>query len=110
MYQIFGVSGYRTMAARKRKITLSDEWKEKIRVTQIFNRLQDGFFGDVVLTPEQLTAAKLILSKVTPDLARTETKNEHTGNVGVSVINLGDDPTMIDKLNLLYQKQKSDKT
>ena len=45
-----------------------------------------------------------------PKLQRTETKNEHTGNVGVSVINLGDDPTMIDKLNLLYNSKNSDKT
>jgi hypothetical protein len=102
------------MAARIRKgtktVPMPDSWREKIQLTKIMARVQDGFFGNVELTPEQINCAKLILSKVVPDLARTETKNEHTGNVGVAVINLGDDPTMIDKLNLLYNSKNSDKT
>jgi hypothetical protein len=42
-----------------------------------------------------------------PKLARTENKTEHTGSVGVSIINLGNDPSMIDKLKQLYTDKKS---
>lgn len=71
------------MAARKNKITLTEEWKEKIKISQIINRLNQGFYGEVELTPEQIRIADMLLKKVVPDLARTENKVE--GDIGLTV-------------------------
>lgn len=72
------------MAARKNKIALSEEWKEKIRISQIINRLNQGFFGEVDLTPEQIRIADMLLKKVVPDLARTENKTDFDGKMTIS--------------------------
>lgn len=60
------------MAARKNKITLSDTWRERISAGVIMDRLIKHFNGDLELTTTQLKAAQLVLSKIVPDLARTE--------------------------------------
>jgi len=64
------------MAARKRsaigKIPMPDSWREKIRTTEIMRRMEKGAMGEVDLSPEQISAAKLVLGKVLPDLARQE--------------------------------------
>ena len=60
------------MAARKRKITLSDSWKEKIQASQIMNRLLKHVEGEIELSGTQVKAADILLKKVVPDLARTE--------------------------------------
>ena len=60
------------MAARKRKITLSDSWKEKIQASQIMNRLLRHVEGEIELSGTQVKAADILLKKVVPDLARTE--------------------------------------
>lgn len=78
------------LGTRKRKgtklIPMDDRWREKISISRIFTRLQQGFHGEVDLTPEQIAAAKLILSKVVPDLARTE----HTGKDGKDLTLMSD--------------------
>ena len=60
------------MAARKNKITLTDEWKEKIRISHIINRLNQGFDGKVELTSDQIRIADMLLKKVVPDLSRVD--------------------------------------
>jgi len=60
------------MAARKNKTTLNDDWKKRIQASQVMNRLQDHLNGEIELTATQINAAKIILSKMVPDLARTE--------------------------------------
>lgn len=60
------------MAARKNKVTLSDTWKDGIRVSVVMKRLYDHCNGDTEMTMSQITAAKIILGKLVPDLARTE--------------------------------------
>lgn len=60
------------MAARKNKITLSDTWRERIQAGVIMERVQKHFNGEIELTKTQMDAAKLLLSKIVPDLARTE--------------------------------------
>jgi hypothetical protein len=69
------------MAARKNKIALTDEWREKIRISQIINRLNQGFFGEVELTSEQIRIADMLLKKVAPDLGRTELTGEGGGAI-----------------------------
>lgn len=51
---------------------LTDRWKEKIRLSQMINRLEQCAMGEVELTPTQIKAAQLLLGKLVPDLARVE--------------------------------------
>lgn len=60
------------MAARQRKVTLSDNWKDGIRASNVMRRLYDHCNGDAEMSMSQINAAKIILSKIVPDLARTE--------------------------------------
>jgi hypothetical protein len=59
------------MAARKRKVTLSESWKDGIRVSMIMGRLYDHALGENEMTPSQIKAAQVVLSKLVPDLNRT---------------------------------------
>lgn len=60
------------MAARKRKVALTDEWKEKIRAGVIMNRLLSHVQGSIEMSSTQVKAADILLKKIVPDLARTE--------------------------------------
>jgi len=64
------------MAARIRKTTLSDSWKEKIRTTMLINRLNSHIFEDVEISQTQMRAIEILLRKVAPDLKAVEV----TGN------------------------------
>jgi hypothetical protein len=66
------------MAARKNRGvgSLPEEWKDKIKATQIMNRLEKCLNGEVELTAQQIKAADIILKKIVPDLGRVE----HTGD------------------------------
>jgi len=57
------------MAARNRKYQ-TDKTREKIRATQLVNRLQDFAEGreGVEMSSAQVKAAQILLSKVMPDL------------------------------------------
>lgn len=55
------------MAARIRK-TLTDSWKEKIKISLIVNRLNECATGNVEMTAQQIKAAEILLKKVLPDL------------------------------------------
>lgn len=54
---------------------MPEEWRNKIRATQIMNRLNECVMGTVELTAQQIKAADIILKKIEPDLARTELQN-----------------------------------
>jgi hypothetical protein len=69
------------MAARKRKILLSDEWKDKIRAGGIMTRLLAHVQGEIEMSGTQIKAADIILKKIVPDLARTETTGKDGGPV-----------------------------
>lgn len=60
------------MAARIRKTTLSDEWKEKIKVGVILDRLAKHVHGEIEMTSSQIKAAEILLRKTVPDLGRQE--------------------------------------
>jgi hypothetical protein len=59
------------MAARTRKTTLSDSWKDKIKVSMLMNRLVDHGDGKIDLTNTQVRAIEIVLSKLVPTLAST---------------------------------------
>lgn len=54
------------------------EAREKIRTTQLVNRLTDHALGEVDMQPSQVTAALGLLKKALPDLAA----HQHTGEDG----------------------------
>jgi midasin (ATPase involved in ribosome maturation) len=54
-----------------------EKTRERIRATQIMNRLQKHVFGLIEMTPTQLRAAEILLKKVIPDLKQVE----HTGSI-----------------------------
>jgi hypothetical protein len=64
------------MAARKNRGTkknpMPDEWRKKIRASNIIKRLNDCVDGTVTLTAQQVKAADIILKKLEPDLNRTD--------------------------------------
>jgi len=66
------------MAARKFAIRQDDQTRAKIQASQIINRLQGCVLGTVELTPVQVSAAKILLGKILPDLQATENKTEIT--------------------------------
>lgn len=59
------------MAATRRNAMLIEEAREKIRTTQLINRLQDHALGEVDLSPTQVRAVEILLKKRVPDLATT---------------------------------------
>jgi hypothetical protein len=71
------------MAARTRRIELSDKWKDGIRVSAVMKRLYDHCNGDVEMTMSQINAAKIILGKLIPDLARTELSGDQDNPVKI---------------------------
>ena len=66
------------MAARTRKPLHDDRTKERIRASQLLNRLNDFVNGKVELSAAQVQAAKVVIGKIVPDLKAVE----HTGKDG----------------------------
>jgi hypothetical protein len=69
------------MAARKRKITLSDDWKAKIKASQLVNRLYDHALGENEMNATQIKAAQIVLNKLVPDLNRSELSGPDGGAI-----------------------------
>lgn len=51
--------------------------RDKIRATQLVNRLENHAFGEVDLTPTQIKAIEILLRKCVPDLSAVT----HSGSV-----------------------------
>lgn len=67
------------MAPRTNRPNHTDKCREKIRVSQLINRLQDHVFGkegkeedEVKISATQMEAIKLLLKKTLPDLTNME--------------------------------------
>lgn len=67
------------MSARKNRgtkdIPMQEEWKDKIRASQIMNKLYSCVDGKTELTAQQIKAADILLKKIIPDLGRQEIAN-----------------------------------
>ena len=74
------------MAARTRMLRLTPEWKEKIRVGVILDRLSKHVDGEVEMTGTQIKAADILLKKVLPDVARTEIAGDDENPVAIKVV------------------------
>jgi hypothetical protein len=64
--------------AKRKMLFHPDCVREKIRVSQLINRLQKCAFGKISLTMTQLRAIEILLRKSIPDLAAAEIKSEVT--------------------------------
>jgi len=73
------------MAARKRKVELTQSWKDKIQASVLGLRLYDHAIGKIEMTPTQIKAADILLRKLVPDLNRSEQTGEGGGPVEHSV-------------------------
>lgn len=73
------------MAARKNKLQLTDNWREKIKIGVIIDRMMKHVDGEIDMSNTQLKAAEILLRKVAPDLARTELTGQDGDDVKVSV-------------------------
>jgi hypothetical protein len=59
--------------------------REKIRASQLINRLHKCAFGEISLTMTQVRAIEILLRKSIPDLAAAEIKSEQTRRYVVEV-------------------------
>ena len=57
------------MAARTRKLTQTDGTRAKIQASYFVNRLSDHVKGTIVMSPSQISAAKILLDKSLPNLS-----------------------------------------
>lgn len=73
------------MAARK-TLRLTPEWKEKIRIGVILDRLAKHVDGDIEMSSTQIKAAEILLKKVVPDVARTEIAGDEDQPITVKVV------------------------
>ena len=75
------------MAARTRKLSLPDQWRNKIRISMLMNRLVDHAHGKVELSSTQVRALEIVLSKLVPTLSSVEATVENVSYVNdLSVI------------------------
>lgn len=74
------------MAARK-QLWHPDAVREKIKTSQLINRLTDHALSDEpIMDASQVNAARALLGKVLPDLKATEVTGENGGPVQIKVI------------------------
>ena len=74
------------MAARLRT-RHQDEIREKIRASQLVNRLTDCALGDVELTAQQLKAIEILLRKSLPDLSAVSIEGSgDNGEIPITLI------------------------
>ena len=62
--------------AKRKMLFHPDYVREKIRASQLINRLQKCAFGEISLTVTQLRAIEILLRKSIPDLAAAEIRSE----------------------------------
>ena len=66
----------------------TDYVREKIRASQLINRLQSCAMGEIELTMLQIRAIEILLRKCLPDLAAVEIGPEQTHRYVVEVPNM----------------------
>ena len=66
------------MAARTRRTTTNEKWRERIQTSMLINRLTDYAVGNIELTQGQVRAIEILLKKTAPDLSHTTGDVTHT--------------------------------
>jgi hypothetical protein len=89
--------------AKRKMLFHPDYVREKIRASQLINRLQKCAFGEISLTMTQLRAIEILLRKCIPDLAAAEIKSEQTYRYVVEI------PAVLTREQWLEKYGKCDK-
>jgi hypothetical protein len=71
------------MAARTRKAKHDDFTRERIRTTQLVNRLEKHALGEIAMEPTQVRAIEVLLRKSLPDLSNVQLSGDKDNPVGV---------------------------
>lgn len=69
------------MAARANKIRHDEDTRSKIQAAMIINRLSDHIVGKIEMDVSQVSAAKVLLNKVLPDLKAVELSGKDGGPI-----------------------------
>lgn len=72
------------MAARKLRPKHTDEIRNKIRASQLVNRLENHVFGEVEMNSTQVTAALGLLKKCVPDIQAIQHSGDSDNPISVS--------------------------
>lgn len=78
------------MSSRKRKLVLSEDWRKRIQVGVITDRLMKHLNGSIELTATQINAAKILLAKTAPDLQSIDMNAKMSGNIIIEVVKFAD--------------------
>lgn len=76
------------MAARIRRLELSDEWRAKIQTSMLINRLSDHALGNLDLSQTQIKAIEILIRKTLPDLSAVSVEAEVEGNLNIRSVNV----------------------
>lgn len=74
------------MAATKRNASHIQSVRDKIRTTQLINRLQDHALGGCEMTKTQVSAAVALIRKTVPDLSVQQLTGEDGGPVQIQQV------------------------
>lgn len=74
------------MAATRRNAMLIEEARNKIRTTQLINRLQDHGLGKIQMEPSQVKAIEILLRKSVPDLSAHTLEGPNGGPIQTSIV------------------------
>jgi hypothetical protein len=73
------------MAARKHKVQHTQRDKDRIRASQLLNRLDLFANGKVLLSAAQVQAARIVIGKVVPDLKSIEVAGDPDKPLGTNM-------------------------
>ena len=69
------------MAARTNKPLHNDRTKERIRASQLLNRLNSFANGEIEMSNAQVNAARVVIGKIIPDLKAVELTGKDGGEI-----------------------------
>ncbi len=77
------------MAARTRRVTLDESWREKIQTSMLINRLTQNAMGEIELTAIQQKSIEILLRKSAPDLQAITISGDDENPVAVTLSGFG---------------------
>ena len=74
------------MAARTLRPKHTDEIRNKIRASQLVNRLENHVFGEIEMNSTQVTAALGLLKKCVPDIQAIQHSGDENNPLAIALI------------------------
>lgn len=74
------------MAARKRRISHDEKTREKIKISQLINRLQDHALKGTEMEQSRIKAIEILLRKSLPDLSSIQLTGDQNNPVAVTEV------------------------